>query len=149
MHCHVLQHMMTGMMGFAVDRQWRRIVFSGCQKACRVQWSPAWAAGAADQRRPQTVRDTSQCKWKDDDSGGPETTIKVGGNVSWVDTGACAGGHFIAFESGAPFSPPPANTGVPGTVTFPTTGDYGYHCAIHGGSALNKNGMYGIIHVVA
>jgi hypothetical protein len=31
------------------------------------------------------------------------------------------------------------------TITFAAAGDYGYH----GGSAKNKTGMYGIIHVVA
>jgi FtsP/CotA-like multicopper oxidase with cupredoxin domain len=148
MHCHVLNHMETGMMGsLLVIRGGETVTQLPRGVPCEM---PADGMPPMDGvPMTATVRDTSNCTWKDDASGGPETTIKVNGTVSWVDTGACAGGHTIEFESGAPFSPPPPNTGVPGNRTFSTVGDYGYHCGVHGGNAKGKSGMYGIIHVVA
>jgi len=148
MHCHVLNHMETGMMGSLLVIQGGETVTPLPRGVpCDM---PAGAMPPMDGApMTATVRDTGACTWKDDLSGGPETTIKVNGTVSWVDTGACGGGHTIEFESGAPFSPPPANTGVPGNRSFSAVGDHGYHCGVHGGNAKTKNGMYGIVHVVA
>ncbi|HLQ77243.1 MAG TPA: multicopper oxidase domain-containing protein, partial [Terriglobia bacterium] len=147
MHCHVLNHMETGMMGSLLVIQGGETV---TQLPRGVPCDMAMGGMPPMDGAPvkSTVRDTSACTWKDDLSGGPETTIKINGTVSWVDTVACPGGHVIVFE-GAPFSPPPANTGVPGSSQFTAVGDYGYHCGIHGGSASGKTGMYGIVHVVA
>lgn len=151
MHCHVLQHMMTGMMGSLLIVKGGEIFLPlphGVPCPTEMKMGGGMQGGGA----PMTanVKDTSNCTWKDDASGGPETTIKVNGTVSWQDTGACGGGHIVAFENVAPFSPPPVATSpVPGNVKFTAVGDYGYHCSIHGGSAKNKTGMYGIIHVVA
>lgn len=153
MHCHVLQHMMTGMMGSLLIVNGGELAFSlpvgvPCEMP-QMGGGGGMPPGGGGAPLTATVRDTTNCKWKDDVSGGPETTIKVNGTVSWVDTGACPPSHTIEFENVPPFSPPPANTGVPGSRSFGAVGDYGYHCGVHGGSAKNKTGMYGIIHVVA
>jgi hypothetical protein len=93
-----------------------------------------------------TVTGTSGCVWKDSISGTPETTIKVGGTVTWQDDGACAGGHTVIHSGSPSFSDVLT---VPGNRTFNVApGDYKYFCGIHGGDPVAKTGMWGIIHVV-
>jgi plastocyanin len=95
------------------------------------------------------VQSTSNCEWKDVASGTPETTIKVGGTVTWQEAGC--GSHTVVSDNVAPFdtlSPPMNLSGLPKSRTFTTAGDYGYHCGIHGGDPVAKNPMYGIVHVV-
>jgi len=89
-----------------------------------------------------TVKSTSGCTWRDDVSGTPETTIKVGGKVTWQEAGC--GGHTV-ISSGAPsFADVMA---LPDNRTFGAAGDYKYFCGIHGGDPNMKTGMWGIVHV--
>jgi plastocyanin len=97
-----------------------------------------------------TVQSTGDCKWMDVASGTPETTIKVGGTVTWQEAGC--GGHTVISDNVPPFTTlaPPLNlSGLPQSRTFTAVGDYGYHCGIHGGNPVTKQDMYGIVHVVA
>ena len=146
MHCHVLMHMDQGMMGslLVINENGGLALPLPKGMPCEMEMD-----GGGTQNGPKltaTVKSTSSCTWRDDDSGTPETTIKAGGTVSWVDAG-CPGGHTVDFENVPPFHAPPPNGPVPGSIVFAAAGDYGYHCGIHGGSAASKTGMYGIVHV--
>ena len=118
-----------------------------------------------------TVRSTANCKWRDDASGTPETTIKVNGTVTWLDQGCSP--HTVVSVSAPPFdtlTPALANNPVPTTLPgfsrqFTTVGNFAYMCGIHGGDPVGAvggpggnpagpgvdslaRGMWGIIHVV-
>lgn len=140
MHCHVLRHMMHGMMGSL-------LVVNGGELALPL---PAGVPCNMHEMPPPdgepmtaTVKSTSGCTWRDDASGTPETTIMVGGTVTWQEDGC--GAHTV-IHSGLPsFSDVMA---LPDSRTFTAAGDYKYFCGIHGGDPVAKTGMWGIIHVV-
>jgi plastocyanin len=93
-----------------------------------------------------TVKSTSDCKWRDDASATPETTIMVGGTVTWQAAGC---GNHTVISKGTPSF---ANvTTLPGSRTFSAPGDYKYFCGIHGGDpdATPRVDMWGIVHVTA
>lgn len=143
MHCHVLSHMMSGMMGSLL------IVKGGEFASTLPRGVPCEMPGMDDGGMPPdapplmaTVKSTSDCKWRDDTSGTPETTIKVGGMVTWQADGC--GGHTV-ISSGAPSFADVMT--LPGNRTFGAAGDYKYFCGIHGGDPVAKTGMWGIIHV--
>ena len=152
MHCHVLMHMDLGMMGSLL------IVPAGGGLAlplpkgmpCEMEdMGEGGNGGGGGAPMTATVQSTSNCEWKDVASGTPETTIKVGGTVTWQEAGC--GSHTVVSDNVAPFdtlSPPMNLSGLPKSRTFTTAGDYGYHCGIHGGDPVAKNPMYGIVHVV-
>jgi FtsP/CotA-like multicopper oxidase with cupredoxin domain/plastocyanin len=152
MHCHVLMHMDLGMMGSLL------IVPAGGGPAltlpkgmpCEMEdMDGGGDGGGGGAPMTATVQSTSNCEWKDVASGTPETTIKVGGTVTWQEAGC--GAHTVISDNVAPFttlSPPLNLSGLPKSRTFTAAGDYGYHCGIHGGDPVSKVPMYGIVHVV-
>ena len=101
----------------------------------------------------------SNFKWRDDASGTPVTTIKVGGTVTWTNTG---GDHSLERVAGSADNGcdslddsfdgdlPEGGDGV--TRTFSKVGTFGYHCGVHKGTPSCKTppgkGMSGIIKVV-
>jgi hypothetical protein len=153
MHCHVLQHMDHGMMGSLL------IVNVGgglalplpkgmpCEMPEMDEGGGGMPPGGAS--LTATVKSTGDCKWRDDASGTPETTIKVGGTVTWQEAGC--NGHTVIGDNVPPFttlSPALNLTVLPANRTFNTVGDFGYHCGIHGGNPVTKQDMYGVVHVV-
>jgi plastocyanin len=155
MHCHVLMHMDQGMMGSLLIINAGGGVALPLPKGRPCPMAMPSGGGGTGGGAPMTatVKDTSSCQWRDDVSGTPETTIKVGGTVTWTDTGSCGGGHTVTSANVAPFGTltPPMNLTLGGTSqahTFPTAGAYGYHCNVHGGNPVNKSGMWRIVHVV-
>jgi hypothetical protein len=116
------------------------------------------------------VRSTPGCKWRDDASGTPETTIKVNGTVTWFDQGCSP--HTVVSVNALPFNTltPPLGDPVPAPPSgfsrqFTTVGHFAYACGIHGGDPVGAVGgpggnpagpgvdsparaMWGIIHVV-
>jgi FtsP/CotA-like multicopper oxidase with cupredoxin domain/plastocyanin len=145
MHCHALSHMMTGMMGSLL------IVRGGDLALTLPRGVPCQmpgmngdhGGGGGGAPMTATVKSTSNCQWRDDASGTPETTIMAGGTVTWQEAGC--GGHTI-ISSGTPSFPNVMT--LPGNRTFATAGDYKYFCGIHGGDPVAKTGMWGIVHVV-
>jgi FtsP/CotA-like multicopper oxidase with cupredoxin domain/plastocyanin len=145
MHCHVLSHMMMGMMGSL-------LIVNGGELAlalpvgvpCEMhEMGDDGGNGGGDAPMTATVKSTGSCTWNDDASGTPETTIMVSGTVTWEEAGC--GGHTV-ISSGAPaFADLNA---LPGNRTFNVAGDYKYFCDIHGGDPVAKTGMWGIVHVV-
>lgn len=95
--------------------------------------------------------------WKDQASGTPVTTIKVGGTITWT---IASGTHSIEREAGegceeleASFDSDNLGAGKSVSRTFTKAGTFGYHCGIHGGTPNCKNppgggGMPGVINVV-
>ena len=145
LHCHVLGHMMGGMMGsLLIIPATRGLVLPLPQgKPC-----PEMPGMPTDPLMVATVRSTSNCKWRDDTSGTPETTIKVSGTVTWLAAGC--GGHTVVSDNVLPFTTltPALNDTIPFTKQFTAVGDYGYHCDIHGGDPVARTDMWGIVHVI-
>jgi plastocyanin len=157
MHCHVLGHMMSdfmgGMMGSLLIIQGGELALglpSG--EPCHMPMPPGPGV-------PMTasVRSTDNCTWRDDATGTPETTIKVGGTVTWWDAGGLCPNHTVVSDNMPPFdtlSPPLASPLLPTppapgfSHTFTTVGNFGYHCGVHSGNPVTKTGMWGIVHVV-
>lgn len=144
MHCHVLMHMESklggGMLGSLL------VVQAGAQAAGLPSGEPC--GGHMVPPEPQlnaTVQGgTNACKWIDVDSLTSETTIKVGGTVKWEEIAGCGSHTVISVGT-------PSFTNVmtlPDSRIFTVVGDYKYICGIHGGDAVAKTGMWGIIHVV-
>jgi FtsP/CotA-like multicopper oxidase with cupredoxin domain len=171
MHCHVLMHMMSdlggGMMGSLLVVQGGELALGLPNgEPCHGAMGPAPGPGMT-----ATVRSTPGCKWRDDASGTPETTIKVNGSVTWLDNGCSP--HTVVSINAAPFD---TLTPALGSLTVPTTppgfvrqfttvGNFAYACGIHGGDPVGAVGgpggnpagpgvdsparsMWGIIHVV-
>ena len=137
MHCHVLMHMMTGMMGsLLVVNEGQAVSDLPKGVPCPEDMGGAGVRSAGG---------APNLRWVDDVSGTPETTIKVGGTVSWA-TGADGQAHTV-LSVGAPSFP--LVSPLPGSVTFNVPGDYKYKCGIHGGDPATKTGMWGIVHVTA
>jgi plastocyanin len=158
MHCHLLMHMDDGMMGSL-------LVLNGGESALfhLPKGDPSLACNMPDMGPTgtpltATVRGTSGCQWTDDTSHTSETTVKVGGTVTWIDAGGCGPSHTVVSDNVATFDMlmPALNLAVPvppNTVgvarTFATAGSFGYHCGIHGGDPSARSGMWGIVHVVS
>lgn len=101
-------------------------------------------------------------RWKDEASGTPVTTIKVGGTVTWTTTPGPP--HSLRRDAGtadngcdnldASFDTPGnISPGTPVTRTFDKVGTYGYHCGVHLGTPNCKTppgsgAMPGVIKVV-
>ena len=153
MHCHVLNHMMDGMMGsLLIIRGGELALLMPSGVPCPDHGGGGGGGhdgggghngGGGGAPMTSTVKSTNSCQWRDDTSGTPETTIKVGGTVTWQEAGC--GGHTI-ISSGSPSFPNLMT--LPGNRTFAAAGDYKYFCGIHGGDPVAKTGMWGIIHVV-
>jgi len=148
MHCHVLMHMDLGMMGslLIVPAAGAPALTLPVGMPCEM---PEMTPPPDTTPTSATVKSTSDCKWRDDFTGTPETTIKVGGTVTWVEAGC--NGHTVVSNNVPPFttlSPPLNLSGLPKSRTFTAVGDFGYHCGIHGGDPVTKDPMYGIVHVV-
>ena len=82
----------------------------------------------------------------------PETTIRVGDTVQWINNSGTE--HTIVSVNAPPFNTlnPPLNGDLndgdpPYAYTFNQAGDFGYNCTIHGGDPAAKTGMWGIVHV--
>jgi FtsP/CotA-like multicopper oxidase with cupredoxin domain len=147
MHCHVLSHMMMGMMGSL-------LVVSGGETAGPLPVGvpcPEHETNGGDGMPPDgmtaTVKSVGPAlnpQWRDDTSSTPETTIMVGGTVTWEIADAPA--NHTVISSGAPgFSNVMT---LPDSRTFNAVGDYKYFCGVHGGDPVAKTGMWGIVHVV-
>lgn len=170
MHCHVLMHMMSdlsgGMLGSLLVVQGGELALGlPTGEPCHGAMGPAPTPMAA------TVRSTPGCKWWDDASGTPETTIKVNGTVTWLDNGCSP--HFVVSINSAPFdtltpalASPVLPTTLPGfTRQFTAVGNFAYACGVHGGDPVSAVGgpggnpagpgvdsparaMWGIVHVI-
>lgn len=168
MHCHVLMHMMSdlggGMMGSL-------LVVQGGELALGLpSGEPCHGAMVPPDGVTATVRSTTNCRWRDDASGTPETTIPVNGTVTWFDEGCSP--HTLLSINSAPFdilTPGFANDPVPVPPNgfsrqFTTIGNFAYQCGVHGGDPVlaiggaggnpagpgdpNVGSMWGIVHVV-
>jgi FtsP/CotA-like multicopper oxidase with cupredoxin domain/plastocyanin len=153
MHCHVLQHMDHGMMGSLLILNTGGGLALQLPKGmpCEMPEMDGDGGMPPGDGAPMTatVKSTDQCEWQDDASGTPETTIKVGGTVTWQEDGC--NGHTVISDNVPPFttlSPPLNLTVLPDDRTFNTIGDFGYHCGIHTGNPVTKQDMWGIVHVV-
>jgi hypothetical protein len=155
MHCHVLMHMDTGMMGSLLIVHGGEVAspkhgHDDSNLPVGVPCMPV--AMGAGPGLTATVRGKSACQWIDDASGTPETTIKVNGTVTWIFEG-CGPSHTVVSDNVAPFTTlaPPLNLAIPpnASATFTAVGNYGYHCGIHGGDPVARTNMWGIVHVVA
>ena len=113
MHCHVMSHMKLGMMGSL-------LVVSGGALALPLPVGVPCEIPAPDNGAPltATVKSTGNCTWRDDASGTPETTIKVGGTVTWQEAGC--GAHTVISSGSPSFS---NLTTLPGSRTFNSVGD--------------------------
>ena len=146
MHCHVLSHMMMGMMESL-------LVVNGGELAlalpvgvpCEMEDHGGGMPPGGGAPMTSTVTSTGDCKWRDDTSGTPETTIMVGGTVTWKAAG-CEDHTVVRWEDQK--DPAFALKVLPGSKTFNVAGDYKYICGIHGGNPETKAGMWGIVHVV-
>jgi FtsP/CotA-like multicopper oxidase with cupredoxin domain/plastocyanin len=147
MHCHVLDHMMAGMMGSLL------VVNAGDEAKNLPKGVPLPPLpGTGPAAMTATVKSaidalSGELVWKDAASGTPETTIKVGGTVAW--DGTVGHPHTVESDGTPAFAglTTPFSTLQP-PVMFMTVGDFKYHCGIHGGDPTAKTGMWGIIHVV-
>jgi plastocyanin len=109
-----------------------------------------------------TVKNEGTEQWKDDASGTPVTTIKVGGTVTWTITSEV---HSIKRVAPSPangcdelestFDSGNLTAGKSVSKTFTKAGTFGYKCGIHGGVPNCKtppgdpdSGMPGVIKVV-
>ena len=99
-------------------------------------------------------------RWRDDASGTPVTTIKVGGTVTWTVTG---GTHKLERVTASPangcaeldasFDSENLTSGQSVKRTFNKAGTFGYRCGIHGGTPNcntppGTDSMPGVIKVV-
>jgi plastocyanin/FtsP/CotA-like multicopper oxidase with cupredoxin domain len=122
MHCHVLQHMMTGMMGSLLIVNGGELAFqlpSGVP--CPAEMPPGGGGAGGPQTVPVHIQDF---KFVPD-----PVSIKVGDTVHWVwdnnnhSTTADGG----AWDSGV------RNTGDHFDHTFTSAGTFPYYCLVHGG----------------
>ena len=86
---------------------------------------------------PATVKG-SNFQWRDDASGTPVTTIKVGGSITWTITGGTHQLERVApsaangcDELDASFDSGDLTSGQTVTRTFTKVGTFGYRCGIH------------------
>jgi plastocyanin len=104
----------------------------------------------------------SDFKWKDDVSGTPVTTIKVGGTIKWT-IAPNSQDHRLQRVAPSPangcdqlepsFDSEDIGEGQSVSRTFTKVGTFGYRCGIHGGTPNCKNppgtgSMPGVIKVV-
>ena len=97
-------------------------------------------------------------KWRDDVSGSPVTTIKVGGTVTWTISGPIPQSlEKVTADNGCEELEDSFNSDlnpdVPVSKTFTKVGIFGYHCGVHKGNPNCKvppgsGRMPGIIKVV-
>lgn len=120
--------------------------------------TPPAASPSPAQTAPMTATvKNAGVKWKDEASGTPVTTIKVGGTVTWTIT---SGLHSIEKMAGEgcdeledSFDSDNLGVGKSVTRTFTKAGTFGYHCGIHLGNPNCKappgtGAMPGVIKVV-
>jgi FtsP/CotA-like multicopper oxidase with cupredoxin domain len=167
MHCHVLMHMASDLAGGMMGSL---LVVQGGALALGLPSGEPCHGAVAPPPQGATVRSTGQCKWRDDTSGTPETTIKVNGTVTWFDQGCSP--HTVVSVNAPPFDTltPALNNPVPAPPTgfsrqFTTVGHFAYICGIHGGDPVDAvggpggnpagpgvdspaRGMWGIVHVI-
>jgi plastocyanin/FtsP/CotA-like multicopper oxidase with cupredoxin domain len=135
MHCHVLQHMMTGMMGSL-------LIVNGGELAFQLPRGvpcPAEVPGGGDGGGggPQTVTVHVQ-----DFQFSPATVaIKVGDTVHWVWDG---NNHSTTADGGA-WDSGVHNSGFTFDHMFMSAGSFPYFCSIHGGPG--GQGMHGSVTV--
>lgn len=123
--------------------------------------SPTATATATPTASPATASvKGSNFQWRDDVSGTPVTTIKVGGSVTWTITGGTHQLERVApsaangcDELDASFDSANLTSGQTVTRTFTKVGTFGYHCGIHLGDPNCKTPpgtgrMPGVIKVV-
>jgi hypothetical protein len=121
--------------------------------------SPTVATSPSPTPPPATVKG-SNFQWRDDASGTPVTTIKVGGSITWTITGGTHQLERVAptaangcDELDASFDSGNLTSGQTVTRTFTKVGTFGYHCGIHLGDPNCKTPpgtgrMPGVIKVV-
>ncbi len=120
--------------------------------------APAASAPASTAPTTATVKTAAGNKWKDDASGTAVTTIKVGGTVTFTNTG---GNHSLARVAGSADNgcgnledsfDSDLDDGASVTRTFTKEGTFGYICGVHKGKPNCKTppgtGMSGVIKVV-
>ena len=131
MHCHVLMHMMSGMMGSLLILNGGELAFalpSGVPCPEDMQMNGGGGGG------PKTVTVTLQnIKFN------PQTVnIKAGDTVHWVwqEDNHSTTSDAALWDSGV------HNNGFTFDHTFPVAGSFPYHCVIHGGPGV---GMFGTV----
>jgi plastocyanin len=130
MHCHVLGHMMGGMMGSLLIVQGGEIAGQlprGTTDAVPVQPPPP----------PGTVHDVSIHDFTFDPS---PLTASMGDIVRWTNNDTNAGPHTVTSDAGSPqsFDSGTLDPVAPGTpaqfqITITAMGTITYHCNIHPG----------------
>lgn len=130
MHCHVLSHMMHGMMGSL-------LVVNGGELALPLPVGvPCEMEMAPPDGGPTTVH------IKDDLFDPDPVDIKAGDTVEWVWDGNA---HSTTSDTGIWGSGVRNIGAAPFTHMFMNTGSFPYHCTVHGGPG--GQGMHGTINV--
>ena len=130
MHCHVLNHMMMGMMGSLLIIEGGELVTPLPHGVPCVM--PA-DGGTTTGTGPQTINLNIQ-----NFSFPADPNIKVGDTIIWhnkdgdIHTVTADGGSFDSSPSYPPNGAIAANTGTY-THQFNVAGSFAYHCKVHGG----------------
>jgi len=133
MHCHVLTHMMDGMMGSLVVRNGGELALRDLPSADPTLPCPMPGMGGGNGGVTRTVQAIN-------DAGNPTgfswspANLTVKKNDSVVFQNISAGPHSVVWDTpGAPPSVPVFNANTSSSpVSMSNTGTFNYHCGIHG-----------------
>jgi plastocyanin/FtsP/CotA-like multicopper oxidase with cupredoxin domain len=133
MHCHVLQHMMTGMMGSLLIVNGGELAFQLPRGVPCPQETPGGGGGGGPQTVPVHVQDFQFSP--------ANVTVKVGDTVHWIWDG---NNHSTTADGGA-WDSGVHNSGFTFDHMFMLAGSFPYYCSIHGGPG--GQGMHGTVTV--
>ena len=129
MHCHVLDHMMNGMMGSL-------LIVQGGEIHGQLPRGTTDAVSCRHQRRLQRQRPRRSVRRPFRPSPLP---VRMGDVVRWTNIDSVFGAHTVTSDAGSPqsFGSPTLNPVAPGTaaqfqITVATMGNITYHCNFHG-----------------
>jgi plastocyanin len=132
MHCHVLHHMMTGMMGSLL------IVKGGELATTLPRGVPCPPAGTAQGGGGGPA--TKQVLVQDDLFSPKNVNVNVGDTVQWVWQGTDP--HSVTFDDNS-FDSGVHSTPFTTQRMFMSSGTFAYHCVVHGGKG--GGGMSGTV----